>query len=466
MEGCLAVSAEGKSGGLALMWKEGNKVTIQNYSKYHIDSLVKMDDGKDIRFTGFYGQADPTLRNQAWDMLRRIKSNVREEWIVGGDFNAILNNAEKEGGRRKSQNLMNDFRSNNREGADFVKERLDRFIVSEEAIEKMPYIDTKVVCQSKSDHDAILLNTIGSKPKERKVDLKQSFRYDACWAKEQEAKDIINRVWSKINRNFMEKVEDIRENLGPWQYQRYKRMRSKINNLEKKIGIIMDNPSNTNSTRLLKLARGKLGHLYDVEEKYWMQRARIQWLKEGDRNTRYFHVRATSRQKKNSIERLKYSNGEWHEDKSEICNVAWNYFNNLFKSTIDPNEDVDLQFIPICITDSMNRDLDKEFTDAKILTAFNQMDPRKAPGIDGLPGSFFKDHWQTVGKDVLRFCHDILRETNNIHNINETLLIMIPKIENPCNMSNFRPISLCRVIYKIVSKVLGRIALKKRSLGA
>ncbi|KAA3481340.1 reverse transcriptase [Gossypium australe] len=105
MERCLAVSAEGKNGCLALMWKEGNKVTIQNYSKYHIDSLVKMEDGTDIRFTGFYGQADPTLRNQAWDMLRRIKSN-----IVGGDFNAILNNVEKDGGRRKPQNLMNDFR--------------------------------------------------------------------------------------------------------------------------------------------------------------------------------------------------------------------------------------------------------------------------------------------------------------------------------------------------------------------
>ncbi|KAA3470356.1 reverse transcriptase [Gossypium australe] len=78
------------------------------------------------------------------------------------------------------------------------------------------------------------------------------------------------------------------------------------------------------------------------------------------------------------------------------------------------------------------------------------MDLRKAPGIDGLPGK----HWQTVGEDVLKFCHEALRDTNNIHNINETLLILIPKIDNPCEMSNFRPISLCRVIYKIISKVL------------
>ncbi|KAA3461338.1 reverse transcriptase [Gossypium australe] len=213
MEGCLAVSAEGKSGGPALMWKEGGKVTIQSYSKYHVDSLVRMDDGTDIRFTSFYGQADPALRNQAWDMLRRIKSIVREGWIVGGDFNAILNNAEKEGGRTKPNNSMNDFSelleelslSNNREGSGLVKERLDRFIVSEDVIEKMPFIDTKVIRQSKSDQDAIFMNTIGSKLRERCVNPKPWFRYNACWAKEQEANEIITRVWSKKDRNFFGK---------------------------------------------------------------------------------------------------------------------------------------------------------------------------------------------------------------------------------------------------------------------
>ncbi|TYH38271.1 hypothetical protein ES332_D12G099000v1, partial [Gossypium tomentosum] len=57
-EGCLAVCSEGRSGGLALMWREGVRVT----------------DGENLRFTGFYGQVDPRLRQHAWDMLRRVKS--------------------------------------------------------------------------------------------------------------------------------------------------------------------------------------------------------------------------------------------------------------------------------------------------------------------------------------------------------------------------------------------------------
>ncbi|XP_017609264.1 uncharacterized protein LOC108455176 [Gossypium arboreum] len=205
---------------------------------------------------------------------------------------------------------------------------------------------------------------------------------------------------------------------------------------------------------MLKLARCKLGYLYEVEERYWAIHARTQWLREGDRNTRYFYVRVLGRRKKNTIEKLKDVHGMWHDEKNEICDIAWNYFNDLFKSSVNPGDVYDLPFIPICVTDGMNRRLSREFTDEEILMAFNQMDPQKAPGIDGIFGSFFKDHWQTVGKYVLKLCHDILKGRNNVSCLNKTLLIMIPKVNELCVMANFRPISLYRVIYKIISKVL------------
>ncbi|PPR84917.1 hypothetical protein GOBAR_AA35797 [Gossypium barbadense] len=102
MEGCLVVCSEGKSGGLALLWREGLDVSIQNYSKYHIDVLVCMEDGEMLRFIDFNGQTDSNLRQQSWEMLRRVKSMVNKGWIMGGDFNAILNNSEKE---RAAENL-------------------------------------------------------------------------------------------------------------------------------------------------------------------------------------------------------------------------------------------------------------------------------------------------------------------------------------------------------------------------
>ncbi|KAK5775494.1 hypothetical protein PVK06_043390 [Gossypium arboreum] len=62
MEGCLAVNADGKSGGLVMIWKESKKVEIQTYSSNHIDSLIHVENDSPIRFTGFYGNADPNKR--------------------------------------------------------------------------------------------------------------------------------------------------------------------------------------------------------------------------------------------------------------------------------------------------------------------------------------------------------------------------------------------------------------------
>ncbi|KAK8264561.1 hypothetical protein V6Z12_D12G118100 [Gossypium hirsutum] len=339
MGGCLAVSSEGKSNGLAMMWREDVDVTIQTYSKFHIDSLIKLDNGEVIRFTSFYGHPNPNLRHHAWDMLKKVKDKVNEGWIVGGDFNAILNNSEKEGGRRKPTNMMEDFWdildvlnlsdvktkngwftwTNNREGNGVIKERLDRFLISDIIIEKMPFITSSIVRQSKSDHEAILLDLYGNNPKEKGYDLRAWFRYDVCWAKEQEAKDIISKAWSMEGCNTVDKMKLVKDKLGPWQYNRVRKLRNIIKGLEKDIHNLMDGQISESLTNLLKIARSKLGYHYEVEEKYWATRAQTQWLKEGDRNTRFFHAKASSRRSKNSIDSLKDEQGVWCVDKKEIC---------------------------------------------------------------------------------------------------------------------------------------------------
>ncbi|KAG8503275.1 hypothetical protein CXB51_001253 [Gossypium anomalum] len=148
--------------GLAMLWKEETKVDIQNYSKYYIDSVIKLED------------------------QRQSGGTVNKMWIVGGDFNAVANNAEKEGGHKKSKALMDDFCNvveelslvdiktvrgwytwvNNREGSIIEKECLDRFKISANDVANSPYIATKVVHQSTLDHDSITLDTMGGKLRE------------------------------------------------------------------------------------------------------------------------------------------------------------------------------------------------------------------------------------------------------------------------------------------------------------
>ncbi|KAA3473566.1 reverse transcriptase [Gossypium australe] len=109
MASCLGVDIEGRKGGLAIMWKDGIEVTILNNCSHHIDSLVKLDDSTSLRFTGFYGFAKLNLHGHSWDLLKSIGEFVRENCIVSGNFNAILNDSDKSEGRRKSRVDMEDF---------------------------------------------------------------------------------------------------------------------------------------------------------------------------------------------------------------------------------------------------------------------------------------------------------------------------------------------------------------------
>ncbi|TYI08986.1 hypothetical protein ES332_A09G039700v1, partial [Gossypium tomentosum] len=346
MEGCLAVNAEGKSGGLVMMWKESKKVEIQTYSSNHIDALVHMKNESPIRFTGFYGNADPNRRQNSWNMLKRVGQTVTGKWIIGGDFNAILVEAEKDGGRRKPKVLMEEFRTivdelavvdlktdngwftwvNNREGSARVKERLDRFLMSANAVNSFPFLETRVIRQSSSDHDAISLDTEGRRPRDGPMDPRLCFRYEVCWARNEAAKTIIKGVWQLsigvLAGDIMDKLEKVGHDLGAWQFKRYKRMRRQIDALKSNINRLIDKPVEVYDGNKLKAMRIKLRKLLDREEQYWAQRSRVTWPKEWDRNTRFFHVRATSRKKKNRIEKLKDMHGNWRENTKDICEAA------------------------------------------------------------------------------------------------------------------------------------------------
>uniref|UniRef100_A0A8R7QWR5 Reverse transcriptase domain-containing protein n=1 Tax=Triticum urartu TaxID=4572 RepID=A0A8R7QWR5_TRIUA len=82
------------------------------------------------------------------------------------------------------------------------------------------------------------------------------------------------------------------------------------------------------------------------------------------------------------------------------------------------------------------------------------MFPIKAPGPDGYPAHFFQHHWDTCGDDVTKAVLRIVEGTESAESINDTILVLIPKVKNPTLLTQFRPISMCNVLYKIASKVI------------
>ena len=102
----------------------------------------------------------------------------------------------------------------------------------------------------------------------------------------------------------------------------------------------------------------------------------------------------------------------------------------------------------------MNQGLIAAFTREEVITALKQMHPTKASGLDGMSTIFFQKYWDVVGNEITCMVLNVLNSDMSIADINRTNITLIPKINCPLKMSDFRPISLRNITYKLVSKVI------------
>jgi len=102
----------------------------------------------------------------------------------------------------------------------------------------------------------------------------------------------------------------------------------------------------------------------------------------------------------------------------------------------------------------MNEIFESPYTAAEVEHALSMMGASKAPGLDGFTAGFYQTHWETVGPSVTNAVLDFLNGGLLPDELNRTTLVLIPKVKHPRDLKNFRPISLCNVIYKLCSKVL------------
>jgi hypothetical protein len=102
----------------------------------------------------------------------------------------------------------------------------------------------------------------------------------------------------------------------------------------------------------------------------------------------------------------------------------------------------------------MNFSLLKDFTEAEVVEALNSIGDLKAPGPDGMPSVFYNKFSEVVGNKVTTEVMQVLNGGQIPDGWNETTIILIPKVKNPQKLKDLRPISLCNVLYKFVSKVL------------
>jgi hypothetical protein len=141
----------------------------------------------------------------------------------------------------------------------------------------------------------------------------------------------------------------------------------------------------------------------------------------------------------------------------KLEDLAMHFYKLLFTSQDHTSPEEVMQFVPSKVTPAMNDLLDAPFIASEVEKALFMLHPHKAPGPDGFTAGFYQCHWGLIGQDICTTILEFLNGGDNPQIVNNTMLVLIPKVKNPQELSQFRLIALCNVLYKICSKVIANL---------
>ncbi|GMI96662.1 hypothetical protein like AT1G43760 [Hibiscus trionum] len=468
------VAAEGSRGGLSLGWSPDVQVSIVSFSISHIDMVVvSLADNVSWRLTGFYGNPVDSQRVHSWNLLRSLGEDQSLSWVAIGDFNEILYANEKRGGRVRPERNMNAFRSALQDcdlsdlgftgrwytwergafSSTNVRERLDRGLANTAWCTLFPDSSVAYLLHNFSNHCPILLDTIGLQ-QPTPVTKEPRFRFNANWVLEEGFLDVVQSFWSSNMDPIPSKLHMLGSVLQKWSRGRFSKRKAKANKLNKRLAeLVMEEPDDD---RLVELMEVKLALNLeaDKEEMFWEQRVRTNWLKCGDRNTAFFHNWASARKRKNAIRSLVTSDGSTVSNDLGMAALAFDHFKGVFTASIVSEQDSVLDKVSPTISAAMNSKLTAAYSREEIFSVVKDMAPLKASGLDGYPALFYQKCWSVIGTDVADFCLAVLSGSQSFDSFNSTSIVLIPKVDDLRSLDQFRPISLCSVLYKIIAKTI------------
>ncbi|CAA7053054.1 unnamed protein product [Microthlaspi erraticum] len=167
-----------------------------------------------------------------------------------------------------------------------------------------------------------------------------------------------------------------------------------------------------------------------IEEKYLKQKSKLHWLKVGDRNNKYFHKGVAERVAQNTIREIKSRDD----------------FEGLTIASLE-------EIVPRCREEDHDRFI-REVTDDEIKKVLFSMPNDKSQGPDGYTSEFFRKAWSVVGVEFTTAVKYVFVKGFLPKGVNTTILALIPKKLGATEMKDYRPISCCNVIYKVVSKII------------
>ena len=180
---------------------------------------------------------------------------------------------------------------------------------------------------------------------------------------------------------------------------------------------------------------------------HW-QKSRLTWLREGDVNSKFFNGIMSARRRSNALLSIQVD-GVQVEGVEGVRGAVFNPFKSIRLSRPGVED-----FMFNSLTDEEGAILPTSFTVEEIKQAVWNCDNYKSLGPDDINLGFVKDFWELLKDDLVRFFDDFHQHDKLTKGINSTFIALIPNIESPQCLSNFRPISLVNCLCKILSKVL------------
>ncbi|XP_042983190.1 uncharacterized protein LOC122312604 [Carya illinoinensis] len=163
---------------------------------------------------------------------------------------------------------------------------------------------------------------------------------------------------------------------------------------------------------------------------------------------------ASQRRRTNTVRSVEDQQGTVVAAQAGIGEVFTSYFSTLFSTSCPTGFDECFHAMESKLTVDMKSWLSKPFTREEVRGVVFQMNPLGSPGPDGFPAHFYQKHWEVVGEEVYSYALEVLNWSRSLQDVNDTYISLIPKVKKPKKVAEFRPISLCNVLYKIVSKTL------------
>lgn len=200
-----------------------------------------------------------------------------------------------------------------------------------------------------------------------------------------------------------------------------------------------------------------LSEKLDRKNNYLHQRSRINWLKDGDRNTKFFHHSLRMRRASSGISTLMVD-GEICTDEEHIASHIVDFYKNLFAPSVGVQPDLE----GIVNLIDGNKKVTRAHKDCltacpdenETRKAVFDIDADSSPGPNGYTGKFFQVAWEVIYEDIVAAVKYFFIHSCMPPGLNSSWVALLPKIEAPSSIVDYRPIVMSNFLFKIISKII------------